>query len=62
MTIARNEEKLSFMDCVSAAHTVIRATEDVTGTVVESDYEDTNQKSHRPSKTVIKSSSDTRLR
>lgn len=48
------------MEHVSAVHTVTRAAEDMDGTIVESESDDTEHKPQRPLKYFIKSSSDTR--
>lgn len=58
--IAGKEAAPSFMERVLAFHTVTHAAEDMIGTVVESEFGDTEHKSPSPSKTVIRSSPDTR--
>lgn len=50
----------SFMEPFVAVHTVTRAAEDMGGTVVESNSDDTEHKSKPPSKTVVNPSPNTR--
>lgn len=50
----------SLMECILAAHTIIRDTEDIAGTVIESDSNSTQNKPGPRLNSVVKPSSDMR--
>lgn len=58
--MAANEPALSFNERILAVQTVIRATEDMASTVVESDSDDTKHRPQQPSTSFTKQLSDTR--